>query len=138
MIEVTEMDGVIRKLINKLEDTDKVGTDDYKAAADTLVKIQKLATEMEQVQQDAIDKAAARERNVKNDVLEHNLKCEQLRDEHQNEVIKHVITIGTTIVTVIVTVWGTKVCLKFEEEGTLTTTVGRSIFNGIFGFFRKK
>ena len=137
MIDVAKLNGVIDKIIRKAETTE-VGSDEHKAAVDELVKVVKIATEAEQVNQDSIDKAATRERNLKNDITEYNLKCEQLKGEHRNEVIKHVITIGTTVLTIIVTVWGTKVSLRFEEHGTITTSAGRSIFNGIFNFFRKK
>lgn len=137
MIEVGKMNGVIDKLIKKLESLEP-GTEEHDKVATTLVKVLKQTGELEQVNQDAIDKAAARERNLKNDILEHNLKCEQMENERKNEVVKHIITIGTTVVTVIVTIWGVRVSLKFEEQGTITTTVGRSMFNGIINFFRKK
>lgn len=137
MIDVTEMNEVIRKAVKKLENTE-VGSEEYRTTADTLVKILDRTTEMERVNQETIDKEKARERAMKNDILEYNLKCEQLADEHKNEVVKHIITIGTTVLTVIVSVWGVKVSLKFEEEGTITTNAGRSFFNGIFNFFRKK
>lgn len=137
MIEVDKMNGVIDKLIKKLESLEP-GTEEHDKVATTLVKVLKQTGELEQVNQDVIDKAAARERNLKNDILEHSLKREQMENERKNEVVKHIITIGTTVVTVIVTIWGVRVSLKFEEQGTITTTVGRSMFNGIINFFRKK
>ena len=137
MIDVAKLNGVIDKIIKTAESTE-VGSDEHKAAIESLVKVVKTATEAEQVKQESIDKAAARERNLKNDITEYNLKCEQLKNEHRNEVVKHIITIGTTVITIIVTVWGTKVSLRFEEHGTITTSAGRSWFNGIFNFFRKK
>ena len=137
MIDVAKLDCAIGKIITKLEAAE-VGSDEHEKALNSLVKIVKLTAEVEQVQQDGIDKEKARDRSMQNDIREYNLKYEQLQHEHRNEVIKHVITIGTTIVTIIVTVWGTKVSLRFEEHGTITTNAGRSFFNGIFNFFRKK
>ena len=131
------LDKVIANLIAKLEETE-VGSEEHKALVDAIAKLEDRSLEIERIQIDAVDKEKAREREFKNDILEHNLKCEQMENERKNEVVKHIITIGTTVVTVIVTIWGVRVSLKFEEQGTITTTVGRSMFNSIINFFRKK
>jgi septum formation inhibitor MinC len=131
MIEVTKMNPVIDKMIQNLETTDP-NTDEFRTTADTLVKLLDRATEMERLNQEAIDKAATRERNLKNDILDHDLKREQLDNERVNEWVKHALTVGTTVLTVGLTVWGTKVSLKFEEQGTITTGAGREFFKRLF------
>jgi hypothetical protein len=126
------LDKVIAELIEKIKGMD-VGSDEHKAAVDALAKLQDRSTEMERVIQESNDKAAARDRETKNDILEHNLKCEQLKDEHIDRWTKNVLTAFGIIVPTCLTVWGTHASFKFERDGVITTTMGRGFISRLFG-----
>ncbi len=126
------LDKVIANLIKKLEDTE-VGSEEHKALVDAIAKLEDRSIEIERVNQDATDKAKARERELKNDILEHNLKCEQMAEERIDRWVKNILTGLGIVLPIGLTIWGTKASFKFEEEGTITTIMGRGFINRLFG-----
>lgn len=98
------------------------GTEQHKAAADTLAKLMDRAIEMDRVESESEDRAEARESELK-------LKEKQLSDEKKDRWVKNIIGAAGVILPLIVTIWGTKTSLKFEEEGTVTTPIGRGFIN---------
>lgn len=54
---------------------------------------------------------------------------QQLKDEKKDRLVKNIITGAGIVLPLAVTIWGTKVSLKFEEEGTFTTIMGRGFIN---------
>lgn len=105
----------------KLRDKDP-GSDEHKAIVDELVKLMDRAIEMEKVNNDCDDKTEVRE----NDRA---MKQQQLDDEKKDRLIKNIIGVAGIVLPLMVTIWGTKVSLKFEEEGTFTTIMGRGFIN---------
>lgn len=57
------------------------------------------------------------------------IKQQQLKDEKKDRLVKNVMTAAGIALPLLVTIWGTKVSLKFEEEGTFTTIMGRGFIN---------
>lgn len=102
--------------------TSKVGSDEYKAAGDMLAKLLDRKIEMDKVKNDALDKEAIRE-------SEQILKEKQFEDEKKDRLIKNILNAAGIALPLLVTIWGTKVSLKFEEEGTFTTIMGRGFIN---------
>lgn len=100
----------------------KPGSDEHKAIVDEIVKLMDRAIEMEKVNNDCLDKTEVRE----NDQA---MKKQQLEDEKKDRLIKNAIGVAGIVLPLIVTIWGTKVSLKFEEEGTFTTIMGRGFIN---------
>lgn len=98
------------------------GSDEHKAIVDELAKLMDRAIEMEKVNNDSIDKTEIREN-------EQALKKQQFEDEKRDRLIKNIISVAGIALPLIVTIWGTKVSLKFEEEGTFTTIMGRGFIN---------
>lgn len=98
------------------------GSDEHKAIVDEIVKLMDRAIEMEKVNNDCQDKTEVRE----NDQA---MKQQQLDDEKRDRLIKNAISVAGIVLPLIVTIWGTKVSLKFEEEGTFTTIMGRGFVN---------
>ena len=98
------------------------GTEQHNAAADTVAKLMDRVIEMDKVESDCNDRAAVRE-------SEQLMKEQQLADEKIDRFIKNVIGAASVVLPLIVTIWGTKVSLKFEEEGTFTTIMGRGFIN---------
>lgn len=53
----------------------------------------------------------------------------RLAEEKKQRLIGNGIAIAGVVLPLAVTIWGTKTSLKFEEEGTITTVVGRGFLN---------
>lgn len=107
----------IETLFEKLR-TLTPGSDEHKAVTDELAKLMDRAIEIERVNNDCKDKADIREN-------EQALKQQQFEDEKRDRLVKNILTAAGIVLPLIVTIWGTKVSLKFEEEGTFTTIMGR-------------
>lgn len=54
---------------------------------------------------------------------------QQQKDEKKDRLVKNIIGAAGVVLPLAVTIWGTKVSLKFEEEGTFTTIMGRGFIN---------
>ena len=54
---------------------------------------------------------------------------QQQKDEKRDRIVKNIIGAAGVVLPLAVTIWGTKVSLKFEEEGTFTTIMGRGFVN---------
>lgn len=54
---------------------------------------------------------------------------QQLKEDKKDRLIKNIIAAAGVVLPLVVTIWGTKVSLKFEEEGTFTTIMGRGFIN---------
>ena len=102
--------------------TAEPGSEQYKVTVDGLTKLMDRAIEMEKVSNDCEDKAKTRE-------SEELMKQQQLQDEKKDRLIKNLISAAGVVLPLIVTIWGTKVSLKFEEEGSFTTIMGRGFIN---------
>lgn len=98
------------------------GSEQYKVTVDGLTKLMDRAIEIEKFDSDCKDKAKTR----KSEQLE---KAQQLADEKKDRLIKNIISGAGVVLPLLVTIWGTKVSLKFEEEGTFTTIMGRGFIN---------
>ena len=58
----------------------------------------------------------------------------QMKEEHKARLIKNLIDIGAIVLPLGVTLWGVKASLYFEDENTITTTVGRKFMDKLFNF----
>lgn len=132
MLNEELLSNVVKHLLEKLEETEP-GSEQHKALVDAISKLEDKVIEIERVQNDAADKAVTRERELKNDIVEHNIKCEQMSEERLDRWIKNLLTAVGIVAPIWLTVWGTKVSFKFEEEGTITTIMGRGFINRLFG-----
>lgn len=83
----------------------------YEAISDTAVKLIDRKIEIEKFES------------------EQRLKEQQLADEKKDRVVKNVIGAAGVVLPLLVTIWGTKVSLEFEKEGTVTTMIGRLFIN---------
>lgn len=107
--------------LEKLNDMEK-GSDEYKVTVDGLTKLMDRVIEMEKVDNDAKEKAEAR---MRDDAIE----LQKLEDDRKDRIVKNIIGAAGVVLPLLVTIWGTKVSLKFEEEGTFTTIMGRGFIN---------
>lgn len=97
---------------------EELGSDRRKAAVDELTRLMDRAIEMEKVNNDCDDRAKARESEERD-------KLQQLEADKKDRLVKNVLSAAGVILPLLVTIWGTKVSLEFEKEGTFTTIMGR-------------
>lgn len=100
----------------------EIGTEAYKTTVDGLTKLVDRAIELEKAEADREDRIAARESEL-------NLKEQQLEDEKKDRKVKNGLTAAGIIIPTVVTIWGTIKSIKFEQEGTITTIMGRGFIN---------
>lgn len=86
-------------------------SDEYKSLVDCQAKLMDRRIEMERVGNEQHDKEVDR------------------KDEWKNRFLTHGVTIGLTLLTTGVAVWGTKASFEFEKEGVVTTILGRGWIN---------
>lgn len=91
-----------------------VSSKEYTAAVDSVTKLMDRAIEIEKLETSGT----------------HNEK--QMDEERKARIVKNCIDIGSVVLPLTVTVWGALVSLKFEEEGTITTTIGRKTLDKLF------
>lgn len=98
------------------------GTEIHKTTVDEVAKLFDKAIEIEKIEIEAKDKAKARE-------IEESLKRAQMEEDRKDRRFKNGIALGGIVLPLAVTIWGTLKTLKFEEEGTVTTMMGRGFIN---------
>ena len=108
----------------KLYETE-YGSDKHKVAVDGVTKLVDRVIELEKLDIDRAERVATREG-------EQLLKLQQMNEDKKDRLIKNLISVGGIVLPILVTIWGTKVSLKFEETGTVTTQVGRGFIQRLF------
>ena len=98
------------------------GTEEHKATVDSVAKLMDRAIELEKL-------ADAAEEKEKDRKFDNDLKLKQAKDERLDRIVKNIISVAGIVLPIGLTIWGTKTSLKFEEEGTVTTTIGRGFIN---------
>ena len=98
------------------------GTEIHKTTVDEVAKLFDKAIEIEKIEIEAKEKAKSRE-------IEASLKRSQMEEDRKDRRFKNGIAIGGIVLPLAVTIWGTFKTLKFEEEGTVTTMMGRGFIN---------
>lgn len=124
-MEEKTIEGLMQEvIISELEALNdmKVGTDEYRVTVDGVSKLVDKAIEMDKFQNEFYEK-------VENRKKEDELKEKQMKEDKKNRLIGHILTGAGIAIPAILTVWGTCKSLKFEEEGTVTTAIGRGFIN---------
>ena len=112
---------VIKDDFEKLKGND-LGSEERKAALDEVTKLMDRAIEIKKVDIDCESRAKTLE-------SEELMRKQQIEDEKKDRLIKNLISVAGIVLPIGLTIWGTKVSLKFEEEGTVTTIMGRGFIN---------
>ena len=110
-------------------DGTEFGSDAYKVGVEGLTKLIDRAIELEKVENDVHEKSENREHELKKLELDNKIKREQLEENRKDQLYKNGITIASVVLPAMITIWGTIKTLKFEEEGTVTTIIGRGFIN---------
>lgn len=109
----TKLHAEVGNKIDALASLD-VSTKEYSAAVENVTKLMDRAIEI-----DKLKISEARDEK-------------QMIEERKARIVKNSIDVGSVVLPLAVTVWGALVSLKFEEEGTITTTVGRKTLDKLF------
>lgn len=99
-----------------------------KATVDELTRLMDRAIEMKRLENESKEKAEARE-------SEKAVELQKLEEDKKDRLVRNGISVAGVVLPILVTIWGTKVSLKFEETGSFTTVAGRNFINNLF---RKK
>lgn len=93
----------------------ELGSDDYKVAVEGITKLMDRQIEISKLNTEYELKRDARE-------IDTDLKVQQMKADAKDRKIKYAISIGETVVSTAVIIWGTLKSFKFEENGTITGT----------------
>lgn len=100
-----------------------------KARVDELTKFMDRAIEMKRLEYDYKEKVEARmseeKEKAETRLSTQAIELQKLEEDRKDRLVKNVIGAAGIVLPLVVTIWGTKVSLKFEEEGTFTTIMGR-------------
>ena len=111
----------IEDQFDKLSEMEK-GSDEYKATVDSAIKLTDRMIELEKLEDERLDKEQSRK-------FDSELKLSEVKEDRKDRIIKNCISVAGIVLPITLTVWGTKTSLKFEEEGTITTSIGRGFIN---------
>lgn len=100
----------------------EIGSKAYETTVDGLTKLVDRAIELEKSETERADRRAAQESELE-------LKVQQAEDEKKDRKVKNWLTAAGIIIPTGVTIWGTIKSIKFEQEGTITTIMGRGFIN---------
>ena len=96
----------------------EIGSEAYRNAVDGLSKLMDREIEISKLQAEREDKLESR-------AIETRLKNRQLMDDKTDKIIRNGLTAAGLVITAGLTVWGTVKTFKFEETGTITSSIGR-------------
>ena len=96
----------------------EIGSEAYRNAVDGLSKLVDREIEISKLQAEREDKLESR-------AIETRLKNRQLMDDKTDKIIRNGLTAAGLVITAGLTVWGTLKTFKFEETGTITSSIGR-------------
>ena len=114
----------IEQEFNGLKDVE-MGTEKYKASVDGLAKLVDRAIELRKIDSDRHDKESEL------DIRSKDLELREQRDKYDkiDQLIRNGISIAGIVIPTVVTIWGTLKTFQFEEEGSITTNIGRGFIN---------
>lgn len=103
----------------------EVGTETYKSTVDSVTKLIDRMLEIDKFNNELNEKIEARE-------TEQEIERERMEHERKDRFVKNCLTGFSIASGVVLTVWGTFKTFKFEETGTITSTMGRKFINSLF------
>lgn len=134
------LDGEISTELEVLESME-TNSEDYKIMVEGLTKLIDRSMELEKIE---ISKAQEAEK-IKNEAEKIKFEGEKMKFEAEqaktNKIFQWIgygISAAGIVIPVAVTIWGTRVTLNFEKEGTVTTMMGRGFVNNINKLLFKK
>lgn len=117
MSMVTKLNVEIEEKFDELAKLDPT-TKEYSSAVDSVTKLMDRAIEIEKLE-------SSETQNEK-----------QMEEDRKSRLVKNCIDVGSVVLPLAVTIWGAKASFKFEETGTITTSVGRKFMDKIISWKR--
>lgn len=113
-----------KEILEEIEALSKmeVGSEEWKKTIEGLTKLLEKSNEMDKFK-------AEQKAQIENRMMENNWREKQAKEERIDRWIKNGIAVAGILIPVGVTIWGTLVSFKFEEEGTITTIMGRGFIS---------
>ena len=118
------LDGEISTELEVLESME-TNSEDYKIMVEGLTKLIDRSMELEKIENSKAQEAE----KIKNEAEKMKFEAEQAKTNKIFQWIGYGISAAGIVIPVAVTIWGTKVTLNFEKEGTVTTMMGRGFIN---------
>ena len=112
MSMVTKLNVEIEEKFDELAKLDPT-TKEYSAAVDSVTKLMDRAIEIEKLESSETQSE------------------KQMEEDRKSRLVKNCIDGGLAV-----TIWGAKASFKFEETGTITTSVGRKFMDKIISWKR--
>lgn len=119
-----ELNNEIKSLLECMEGGD-VTSDEYKAELHAVTVLMDKAIEIEKLNRESEEKSRAR-------LIEQETRESQMKEERKHRWIGYAISIAGLVIPSAITIWGTIKSFQFEENGTITTSVGKSFTNRLF------
>lgn len=91
----------------------EIGSEGYKVTLEERDKIRNELIKLEQIKEET------------------EVKRSQIESEDNREKVRNVITVGTFVVTTMVSVYTISKTFKFDQVATITSTLGRNVLNGV-------
>lgn len=117
MSMVTKLNVEIEEKFDELAKLDPT-TKEYSAAVDSVTKLMDRAIEIEKLESSETQSE------------------KQMEEDRKSRLAKNCIDVGSIVLPLAVTIWGAKASFKFEETGTITTSVGRKFMDKIISWKR--
>ena len=95
------------EILNDME----AGSEEYKATVEGLTKLYDRALEEKRLDIECMREA------------------EKMAEDRKNRIVQYALSAAGILIPTLVTIWGTNKSLKFEEEGTVTTIMGRGFIS---------
>ena len=115
------------EIIGKLEP----GGNEHKIAVDALAKLYSVSIDQSKVQDEMNIQKLQHDEEMKSKELEIAERKSQADKDRRNQYIGLAVSAGLSITTLIVqSIWMGR-SLKFEETGSVTTTVGKNLFSNL-------
>ena len=98
------------------------GSDEWRKTVEGLTKLLEKSNERDKFKSEQYEQSRNRR-------LENYWREKEAKEEKIDRWVKNGIAVAGIVIPVAVTIWGTLVSFKFEEEGTITTIMGRGFIN---------
>lgn len=117
----TILEEEIEDELNELSELE-LGSEKYDSAINGITKLMDRKIEMDKLESERKEKVETRD-------IENDFRSKQMDDEKKDRWVRNGISVASILVPTVVTIWGTYKTLKFEETGTITTSMGRGFIN---------
>lgn len=121
MIYETLLDDEIQDELKNLK-TMELGSNTYKVTVEGVTKLIDRTIEMRKINME-------HEERLNKQIMDEELKLKEMEMERKDRRVKNTLTAIGIAVPTAVTIWGVCASFKFEEEGTITTMMGRGLIN---------